>query len=312
MARFSVTEAATAGFGVITRKPLAVAGWAIAFIVAMLLPAILCFLALGPEVQKLMQLAMSQKGDTPDPEAFQQMMQAQAGMTGVNLLFWLWSSFVKAVFAAAVFRAVLAPEQSAWAYLRVGSRELWLTLLLLVEQVLAMIVVFVVVLLVVVLTAVVIMAGGEAGRTAGGAVGFAAGVVIFGLLIWLALRLSMAAPMTFVDNQFRLFESWTLTKGRAGALLGMTLLIVLLILCLEIVFGGVLVGVGVAAGGSLAALYGSGGVEAFLARPPMDWLRDLWPWLTVFGVIAALFASVVQAVFYAPWAAAHRMLTSED
>ena len=34
MARFSVTEAAGAGFGVATHKPLAVLGWAAAMVVA--------------------------------------------------------------------------------------------------------------------------------------------------------------------------------------------------------------------------------------------------------------------------------------
>ena len=102
MARFSVTEAATAGFGVIGRKPLAVAGWAIALVVALIVPAALCFAAMGPEFMRLMQLAMAQKGGEPSPEMMQQMMRAQAGMTAMNLLYWLWSSFARAVLCAAV------------------------------------------------------------------------------------------------------------------------------------------------------------------------------------------------------------------
>ena len=311
MARFSVTEAATAGFGVIGRKPLAVVGWAIALIVALVIPAALCFLAMGPELQALMQLAMTQKGGEPSPEAMQQMMRAQSGMTAMNLLYWLWSSFIKAVFCAAVFRAVLEPRQSAWAYLRVGSRELWLTLLLLVETVLAMIAVFVIVLLVVVLTAVVAVSAGAGNTTPAVATACGGSLVAFGVILWLALRLSMAAPMTFVDNQFRLFESWSLTKGQGWRLLGVALLIVVFVLGLEILVGGVAVGLLFAAGGSLAALHGPGGFEAFMARPPAEILRALWPWLSAFGVVAALFAAVVQAIFYAPWAAIHRKLTSE-
>lgn len=312
MARFSVTEAATAGFGVIARKPLALAGWAAALIVAVVVPTVLCLLALGPHLHQIIEMALANQGNaTPDPEDFQRMMQAQTGMTGVNLLFWLWSSFVKAVFAAAVFRAVLTPDQSAWAYLRLGSRELWLALLLLVEQVLAMIVIFVVTLLVVVVTAVVMVGGGENGHGAAVAVGFAASAVAAAVLVWLALRLSMAAPMTFVDNQFRLFESWALTKGQGWRLLGMALLIVVFALGLQILFGGVLLGVGIAAGGSLAALRGEGALEAFLARPPLEWLTVLWPVLAGGGAILAVFSAVIQTVVYAPWAAAHRALTTE-
>jgi hypothetical protein len=274
-----------------------------------MVPAVLCFLALGPEFQKLVQLAMTQRGGDPSPEAMQQMMQAQSGMTAVNMLFWLWSSFVKAVFCAAVFRAVLTPGQSAWAYLRIGSREMWLTLLLLVEQVLAMIAIFVLVLLVVVLTAIVAVGGGESGHMAAIATGCVGALIAFGVVFWVALRLSMAAPMTFVDNQFRLFESWSLTKGHGWRLLGVAVLIVVFILGLEILVGGVVVGVALA-GGSLAALHGPGGLEAFMARPPLELLRDLWPWLMVFGTVAALFSAVVQALFYAPWAVIHRALTA--
>lgn len=313
MARFSVTEAASAGFGVVTHKPLAVLGWAVALLVAMVVPLALGAVALGPQLVKFFQLAMAQpEGATPSPEMLQQALQTQMAMTGLNLLFWLWSSFVKAVFAGAVFRAVLTPEQSAWAYLRVGSREMWLTLLLLVEQVLAMIVMFVLVLLVVVLAVVVAMAaGGESGQAAGVLVGCAAGFGAAGVLIWLALRLSMAAPMTFVDNQFRLFESWTLTRGQGWRLLGMTLLIVLFVLCLEIVFGGVAIGALIAGAGQLPQGHDEAWLRSFLQRPPMEWLRDLWPWILGFSALGAVFAALVQAVFYAPWAAVHRALTSE-
>lgn len=311
MARFSVTEAATAGFGVIGRKPLAVVGWALALAVGMIIPAILGFVALGPQFQQMMQMAMTQKEGAPDPEFMRQMMQAQSGMTAANLLFWLWSSFIKAVFCAAVFRAVLTPRQSSWAYLRIGSREMWLTLLLLVEQVLIMIVAFVVALVIAVLAAVAGVSGGENGAMAAVSTAFAGAAVAVIVLVWVALRLSMAAPMTFVDNQFRLFESWALTKGQGWRLLGVALLVVVFVIGLEILVAAVLLGTVFAAGGSLAALHGDGGFEAFMARPPLDILRDVWPWAAVIGVVAALFSAVVQAIFYAPWAAVHRALTSE-
>jgi len=312
MARFSVTEAATAGFGVIGRKPLAVGGWAIALVVAFVVPGVLLFFALEPQMQKMIAVILAAKpGQQPDPAAMQELMRAQSGMTALNLVFWLWSSFMRAVFCAAVFRAVLEPRNSAWAYLRIGSREMWLTLLLLVEQVLAMIAVFVIVLLVVVLAAIVMVGGGEKGQVPGIITGVVASLVALGVVVWVALRLSLALPMTFVDNQFRLFESWSLTKGQGGRLFGVALLVVLFVLGLEILIGAVFVGVGIAASGALAPLVGPGGAQAFFARPPAALLHDLWPWLTGFGVVAALLGAAAQAIVYAPWAVAHRALTRE-
>jgi hypothetical protein len=311
MASFSVGEAATAGFGLVGRKPLAVVGWTVAVVVAVLAPAALCFLAMGPTFADLIQTAMAQQGGDPSPEMMQRMFAAQSGMTAFNMLFWLWGSFVKAVFCAAVFRAVLTPERSAWAYLRIGSRELWLTLLLLVEQVLAMIAIFVVALIVAVVVAVVAVGGGESGKAAAVATAVVGGVGAAGVLLWVALRLSMAAPMTFVDNQFRLFESWSLTKGQGWRLLGVALLLIVFIFGMEILVGGVVLGVVMAGGGSLAAMHGAGGIEAFLARPPLEILRAAWPWLAGLGALWALFSVIVQAVFFAPWAVIHRELTHD-
>jgi hypothetical protein len=311
MARFAVGEAATSGFGVVVRHPLAVGGWALALVVGLIIPAVVGLFWLGPDFARLIQLAMTQKGGAPDPEMMNEFVRAQSGMTALNLLYWLWSSFVRAVLCGAVFRAVLMPEASAWAFLRISGRELWLTLLFVVEQVLAMIVVFIVALLIVILTAVVAVSGGDQGKMTAIIVACSATAVAAGVMIWVALRLSLAAPMTFADAQFRLFESWTLTRGQGWRLLGMTLLIVIFILLMEILVGAAAFGAIVAAGGSLEAIRGPGALEAFLSRPPIALITDLWPWLLGFSALAAVFSAVLQTVFWAPWATAHKALTEE-
>jgi hypothetical protein len=309
MARFSVTEAATVGFGIIGRKPLVVVGWAVALVAALVLPALLCIATLGPRFVEIMQLAAQQKGQTGDPEALDRMMRLNSGLTGFNMLYWLWSTFVKSVFCAAVFRAVMTPEKSAWAYLRIGSREMWLALVLLVEQVLLGIAVFVMALVIGVVAAIAAVGAGH--NQAGGAIAVASvgGAIAAVLVIWVALRLSMAGPMSFADNQFRLFESWDLTKGQAWRLLCVALLVILFLVVMEMLLAGLIIGVVLAGGGSLAALHGGASVDALFRRPPAEILRALWPWLTSLGVVVALFAAVAQAVFYAPWAFIHRALT---
>ena len=158
MARFSVTEAATAGFGIVGRKPLVVVGWAVALVAALVLPALLCVAALGPGFVEMMRLAAAQKGQAGDPEALERLIRLNSSLTGLNMLYWLWSTFVKSVVCGAVFRAVLTPENGAWAYLRISSREMWLALVLLVEQVLLGIAIFVMALVIGVVAA---MAGAE-------------------------------------------------------------------------------------------------------------------------------------------------------
>ncbi|MDR6627961.1 hypothetical protein [Caulobacter segnis] len=311
MARFAVGEAATSGFGVVVRHPLAVGGWALAMVVGLIIPALVGLFWLGPDFARLIQLAMTQRTGAPDPDMVDEIMRAQSGMTALNILYWLWSSFVRAVLCGAVFRAVLMPDASAWAFLRIGGRELWLTLLFVVEQVLAMIVVFIVALLIIVLTAIVAVGGGDQGQTAAMVVAASTSAIAAGVLIWVALRLSLAAPMTFADAQFRLFESWSLTRGQGWRLLGMLLLVVVFILLMEVLVAAAAFGAIVAAGGSLEVIRGPGALEAFLSRPPVALLTDLWPWLLGLGALSAVFSAVLQTVFWAPWAAAHKALTQE-
>ena len=51
---------------------------------------------------------------------------------------------------------------------------------------------------------------------------------VYGVVIWVSLRLSMAAPMTFAERKLRIFESWELTKGHTLSLLGVGFLISLI------------------------------------------------------------------------------------
>ncbi len=51
------------------------------------------------------------------------------------------------------------------------------------------------------------------------------GLIVFGLAIWIAARLSAAAALTIRDRQIRFFESWRVTKGKSGTLIGAWLLL---------------------------------------------------------------------------------------
>lgn len=309
MARFSVGEAATAGFGVIARKPLAVLAWGLALLVAAVLPTYILFWVAGPQFTAILQLS-AQTTDAQDPRMVEQIMRMQSGMMLFQLLFWLWSTAIKAVICSAVFRAVLEPTDSRFGYLRLGAREGWLTLLFLVEYVLAYIAFFVVALLGVVVVAIVSVGGGGQGpATIGTAV--VVGLAALALFVWVALKLSMAAPMTFVDRQFRLFESWSFTKGHVGKLLGVALLLVVFLIGIQVVFGGLMLGGIFALGGSMSWLFEPGAVEALVRQPPMEIVRRLGPVIGIVGFLWVVLSTLVLTVFCAPWAAAYRALREQ-
>lgn len=310
MARFSVAEAATAGFGVIGRKPLAVLAWGLVILVATAAPMYLLLWAMRPDFAMLMQMGQ-QPGPANDPQVLGRLLRMQSGMMLFQLLFWLWATTVKAVICAAVFRAVLEPRDSRLAYLRLGAREGWLTLLFLVEYVLAYIACFVLALLSVVVVAIVAMGGGAQANVAAIWTAVAIGVVALALFLWLALKLSMAAPMTFVDRQFRLFESWSFTKGRLGKLAGMALLLAVLLIGIEVLFCGLVLGGVSALGGAMSWLFEPGAAQALLREQPMEIVRKLGPAIGVVGVLLVVFSTVVTTVFCAPWAASYRALLEE-
>ncbi len=307
MAKIAVTGSAFAGFGVIARHPGAVLTWGVVMLVLSLAPFLALIPLMGPEMLKTIAAIIAPKDGPIDPDAMRQMMQLQSGMMLVQIGGWLWSTFIKAVICSAVFRAVLEPGQSRGAFLRLGAQELWLTLLFLVVSVLAYIVAVIAALGVMLPAFIVGLASGAQGQgaTAGIVTAVGLGLVAVGVLVWLGLRLSMAALMTFADGQFRLFESWSLTRGSAWRLLGVAVLSLLVVFVLELVVAGVVLGAMFAAGGPPVWLNDPQAVQAFLAQPPLDLLRRVWPWIAVVGLVWTLIGSCLVTLVCAPWAAAY-------
>ena len=123
---------------------------------------------------------------------------------------------------------------------------------------------------------------------------------IFGLVV-LALRLSMAGPMTFVAGEFRLFQSWRLTRGHAGSLFLVALLVAV-----------IMIGVGVVVQiieriaffpfiFSIATdAHAEDRVKAMFLRRAQDWLVRYWPFLLVATVCFALYVGIARAITLAP------------
>src|SRR5690606_21064602 len=125
-----------------------------------------------------------------------------------------------------------------------------------------------------------------------------AGLATAAVTIWLAVRLSLAVPITFAEQKIAIKQSWTMTKGRFWPLLGMAVL------------AGVM--------SMLVALLGSivaaplnlmfGGLDRLAGAETANMavlLMQFWPGLLVWAVVNAILSSAQAAIVYAPFSAAY-------
>lgn len=203
------------GFGLIRTRPGAVAIWGALYLAVALLG--LAFVT----------PAMSALAATPpDPEAMRPIM-------GMIWLYDLLLLVVMTVIFAAIFRAVIRPDQSRFAYLRLGRDELRLVGLALLFWIVAVVAMVIASLLIVLLAGVI---GYAMGTQAAAAV---LSIVLFIALgcaaLWLEVRLSIAFPLTIMRGRITIGEAWRLTAGRFWTLFGAYLVGTLVISLLSMI-----------------------------------------------------------------------------
>jgi hypothetical protein len=309
MATFSVSEAVGSGFGLIGRRPLSVFAWGLAYLVLAGLPLLAIFAWVGSDYLGFWREMLQHPGEPPDPAV---MMPMQMKMMVLQPLFIIGFLPARAVLTGAVFRAVLEPRNRGFASLRLGVQELWLGLLMLALYFLVLVVVTVVV-IAAVLVGVALGFGLKAAQVDTAWIvttEVALGLVVTGVMIWVALRLSMAMPMTFADREFRLFESWKLTKGHAWALLGMVLLLAVIMAVIIAVLDCFLIAVMVLTMGLHP--FDSASMQTFFRQPPEVWTRSLGPWVAGFILVGSFLTGAFSAISIAPWASAYRDLTGGE
>ncbi len=302
MSKFDVADAALAGFGVIRRKPVAVLVWALLIYVLAVLPAISLFGAVITMVREM----PTTMGDPKDArEAFHGMLGMEARLFLGHPFASIGSLLVRVLLAAAVIRAVATPKDDRFFYLRFGRGELMLVLVTIAA---AILLIFVLCLYVGAVVALVFAArslsqGLAVGVGLVGAIGYVVGLIV------LLLRFSLIAPASVVEQQFRLFESWRLTKGQALQLLLVAILNFIVAMLVQSGLSAVLLGIGGAimmATGGLHLDHAS--VEAFFDQSPDVLLRQYLPWILGLGAIGSLIGSVFFTLALAPWAHVYKAL----
>ena len=292
---FSATEAAFEGFRVVRRKPMAVIFWALFYMLIMVAALAL----IGGSLIGLMGMAEELEATSPtSPEAFMPILASYMAILAVVLPVSLVAS---AMIYAAVARAVLRPAESAFGYLRLGMDEVRVLVVSLV--------------LFVVFMALTALLGGIVGvaiAVTAAAEAPALWLLVVRLLlaaiavcIWLAVRLSLAIPITMAERRIAIFDSFALTKGRFWPLLGMALLAGVMSIVVSLL--GSLVGMPIqlATGG----LEGLAGLEGE-SLPVI--IQAAWRAITAWIVLNAVMSALQVAVVYAPFSAAYRDIKGVD
>lgn len=286
---FSATDAAFEGFRVVRRHPMALIFWALFY--AVMLVAALAMV--GGSVIGLMNAAETlEASGATSPEAF---MPALASYMAIFAVVLPVSLIASAMIYAAVSRAVLRPTESAFGYLRLGMDE--------VRVLVVSIVLFIVftVLMVVVFGII----GAVIGMTAAADMPALWLLVVLlvcaaiALFVWLAVRLSLAIPITMAERRIAIFDSFAVTKGRFWPLLGMALLAGVMSIVVSLL--GSLVGMPLQ-----LATGGLQGLSELEGESIPVILQAAWPAIAVWVVINAIMYALQVAVVYAPFSAAYR------
>jgi membrane protease YdiL (CAAX protease family) len=280
MAKLSARRAALAGFRLAVRRPFAVLAWGIVYFCLALLPAALIARAIG--------------GQTFLGAPVIQQFRMIRGVLQ-------WTTFLgSAVIYAAVFRAMLSPKDRGVGALGLGGAEVRQGLLLVCRALLLGLVVF----LAVLATLFAVFAARLAPSPYSLCLQAAAVIAATGLCIWIWARLSMAAPMTFADGRFRLFESWGFTRGQAAKLVWLAVLSALTAAIAEAVALVALLGLA-----ELSAELGKWRMQSVTAvlHAPADFVIDA-PYLIAAGLAFSVASAFVICAAIAPWAEAYRMM----
>lgn len=154
------------------------------------------------------------------------------GFWGAMLILYLGMLVLGTVLVNAVYRAVLRPEERSFASLRLGMDEVRMALLLVASAIVAFIAMLLVQLLLMFLISFIGMIAGE-GTVTGLAV-LLLFLLVFGAMIWVAVRLSLIFPLTLYRRRFSVDAGWELGRGRFWTLFGGYLVVVLVIAVLGI------------------------------------------------------------------------------
>ena len=287
----SVGRILEGAFGVFREHFIAVAIWTGIYLA--------CNVATLLAMQSFIGTAVS-AADGTDPAA------AAAAMGPVWLV-GFFTAIVGVVLYTAAMRSVLRPDAGGIAFVRLGLDEL---------RTLGLIILFAIGGVVLTLGASLITSlfiGGVAMSSESGALtvilSFLVGLVIFGALLFLVVRLSLAFPLTLHRRAFALGEAWRLSRGHFWKLFGAALVVTLIGFFLSILVNLVVAGSYFA---DVIAAIGDPEASTLIAERQVEDMTSFSTMMILRSIGGAALAGIWIALSGGSMASAARLLVEDE
>ena len=281
---FSPTSAALEGFRLTRREPLLLLGITIAYVVV----TAFVFLVDPTGVRQVLKLVES---FVPGAQAsVQDQMALMQAYSRLGAIIALPGFLLGVLCQTAISRAVLGSKASRLGYFQPGRDQLKVLILSALVWLLFVGSSVIGLTLVGVLTGLGAMMGPIAVLLSA----IVAGAVICAL-VWLALKLSLAVPITVQNKQVSLRESFAVTKGRCWPLFGMALIAMLLSVAVSILLSLVLT----------PLIYFTGDLDVFTNSTAITGpvVVAVGVWILVNSINSAAQMLILYAPFTAAWKA---------
>ena len=296
MAKFNIEDAAFTGVGLLVKRPMAAIAWSLVWA---LLVAVVATPFAGSLTAYLTVIART--GGRP---ATADLMPLAPQLGAFALLMGLAGLVVGAVVSCAVYRAVLEPENSEFAYLRLGDQEIRVMVVIFIRG----LILFAINLILSITVAMLLVVANTAGPAVTSVVRLVGEAIVLCVLFWVQLRLSLAGPMTYWERRFRLFESWTLTRHLSWRLVAVG--VILFVIGGSVYLGVVTLGIA----GSLT-LWNSAprpaDVQSLLSQSPSQWIVPLAPFIALIAFMVLIAGALLTPIGLAPWPYIYRTLTAD-
>lgn len=215
----AATEAAFEGFRLVRREPKVLLAWTLVYLV-ITLGQMVAMVANRSEIAEGLRVIEGFGSRGPQsPQDFELMFDAYGQMTQYSLWVLPLSIIVGSVLSAGVARGVLFPEQNRFGFLRLGMDEVRVFAITLIIALLTAAALGTATIIVSIMIGIAIAVAPL--MWLGVFVGVLASIALF---VWLAVKWSLAVPITVSEKKIQVFASFRATKGHFWPLLGMAII----------------------------------------------------------------------------------------